>query len=102
MCAAEQPRAPPDRGLLHPPRDASRRGLVRGRFPTQGWVERLERVNKARRLKLAGHLCSKYVQQLLDGDTSHVASLVAQGFRRAAHAPPLLRAQHAHRQITAL
>eukprot|EP00284_Hemiselmis_tepida_P013891 CAMPEP_0174917586 /NCGR_PEP_ID=MMETSP1355-20121228/2554_1 /TAXON_ID=464990 /ORGANISM="Hemiselmis tepida, Strain CCMP443" /LENGTH=247 /DNA_ID=CAMNT_0016162695 /DNA_START=87 /DNA_END=830 /DNA_ORIENTATION=+ len=53
------------------------------RFATFGWVDELNGVNKDRRMRLAGHLCSKYAIDLLKGDTAFVRSMYEDhGFTR--------------------
>jgi len=45
------------------------------RYASLDWVERLAAVNYRRRMRLAGHLCSQYVTQILEGDGSFVADM---------------------------
>lgn len=53
------------------------------RYASLEWVRRLGVVNARRRMKLAGHLCSQYVTQILEGDGSFVAEMHhAVGFER--------------------
>uniref|UniRef100_A0A7S0LTR1 Phosphoribosylanthranilate isomerase n=1 Tax=Cryptomonas curvata TaxID=233186 RepID=A0A7S0LTR1_9CRYP len=53
------------------------------RFATFEWLDDLNSINRSRFMKLAAHLCSKYITQLLNGDTTFVKFLRdTHGFRR--------------------
>jgi len=45
------------------------------RFASQSWLDDLRQVNRSRTMLLAGHLCSIYASQLLNGDDSYVKKL---------------------------
>ena len=45
------------------------------RYASEAWLAELCRVNSPRLLRLAGHLCATYVDELLRGDTSFVSKL---------------------------
>ena len=52
-------------------------------FATFEWLDELKSVNQSKTMKLAAHLCSKYIPQLLSGDSSFVENLhVLHGFTR--------------------
>ena len=42
------------------------------RYASDAWLERLASINIARKMRLAGHLCSTRVDELLEGDTHFV------------------------------
>mmetsp|Transcript_52390 Transcript_52390/g.71527 ORF Transcript_52390/g.71527 Transcript_52390/m.71527 type:complete len:214 (-) Transcript_52390:355-996(-) len=53
------------------------------RFASQDWLSQLAHVNANRKMRLAAHLCSGYVTQVLQGDPSFVAQLRERyGFHR--------------------
>lgn len=52
------------------------------RYASEAWLAELCRVNSPRLLRLAGHLCATYVDELLRGDTSFVSKLSEAGFQR--------------------
>jgi len=53
------------------------------RYASFEWLERLGAVNGARTMRLAGHLCARHVDELLQGDTSFVQRMQAEvGFQR--------------------
>jgi len=58
-----------------------RRGMPR--YASQKWLEQLGQVNAKRTMRLAGHLCSGRVDEILRGDTSFVSWLHDEvGFQR--------------------
>jgi hypothetical protein len=53
------------------------------RYASQEWLTDLSTVNKGSKLKLAGHLCGNYCEQVLAGDSTFVKQLYEKhGFRR--------------------
>jgi len=58
-----------------------KRGLPR--YASEAWLAELGRVNSERQMRLAGHLCSTHVDELLRGDASFVSKLHHEvGFQR--------------------
>lgn len=45
------------------------------RYASQAWLETLAPLSSGGRMRLAGHLCSGHVTQLLQGDASFVARM---------------------------
>jgi len=53
------------------------------RYASEKWLAELGKVNSARQMRLAGHLCATHVDELLRGDTSFVSKLHHEvGFQR--------------------
>jgi len=52
------------------------------RYATEEWVKSLAAVASATNMKLAAHLCSSRVNELLVGDDAFLSTLPSKGFRR--------------------
>ena len=69
------------------------------RYASEAWLAELCRVNSPRLLRLAGHLCATYVDELLRGDTSFVSKL-SEVHYPVSFSGPLHSAQHLGRQAS--